>query len=329
MTPAPNIDSNPIYLTMIQLETKLQQMRRALIKFMIVYGPVGIAKTERVQYLLEQLDALEREKWNRLRNSQKAGHRRSIEDEDSGEYVYRPIWIQLGSKVTEPELYHAMYWTSQIGEFLFIDDANSMHHDSNSGLLMQATAGNGAVSYNVQKKIPRKPGDPIGGISKRHNFHGAIIIIDNHDKGNSQVGELFKPAVISRAAGNEVVFSRQRQHLFDFVYHTAFTTTGLARYLFAPTVLMQFNMKITIDERTAGLGFGLDEQGKPNMPVKERNAAAKQMLLDVRTFFAKYADYMTEISYRPLRAFMLNRMEYPDTWENECKKLLSQRRLPS
>jgi hypothetical protein len=303
-------DSNPIIRRFETLQLRTREVISGQCPLLIVYGPPGIAKSKEIMHQLRLLWEVEHEKWL---NANPKPARRTAKQDDGRETFNEPYRIITG-EISFPIFYCRMYWASRPGEVLFIDDVTSLSDRRIQSAMQQASdpTHNGAVRFGFKTAPP----DEL--VPRKYSFEGGIIIVTNFRKDDANEGallkQLFNPALLDRA--KEVEFPWDEPALFEYVSRMAFgrdPEAGLYQYMLAET--MAQNPSIGRDEE--GLGF------KGSSP-ETRHEEAIQMQKEVYEFLVANRERVRSMSFRTLRKWMSDRVNYPDKWQ----KLIEETLLP-
>lgn len=318
-------DTNPISQKMTTMLLRIGEVIQGKIPLLIVSGPPGIAKTTSALYQLDLLFEAEYEAWL---NKAPRKPRRTLKADDGREVFNEPYRIITG-EITFPVFFCRMFWCSQKGEVLLIDDVASIADRRIRSVVHQAAdpSHNGTVRYGFKTAPP----DEL--VPRKYSFQGGIIIITNLRNDDpteaDQLRKLLGPALIDRA--EFVEFPWDAPALYEYVTNLAFGTdpeAGLYKYLLAET--REQNPLLERDKE--GLGF------KGSSP-QNRHKEACAMMLDVAKLFKQHYEQNRvphdAISFRTLRKWLRDRVNHPTAqrgpdgkMQKDWKGLIEENLLP-
>jgi hypothetical protein len=317
----PWYETNPIHLTFLRLEHRVQEAIDGDCRFLIVCGPPGIAKSEKIQSVLHRYS----EKLRAIRDAQplgQKGDRRTTRNEDTDEDEFRPPYYMITGRASHPQVHCRMFWASQPGEVFFCDDVASLRDKKNQELFQMAS--DPTHRYIVQYNYHRR-NLPDDRVPVKYVMRGSMICVNNFNRltDGGMLIQLFEPQVLDRAV--QLHFSFERAPLYEYVTNMAFgadPSRGLLRFVFAPRARDQVG-------ESGGCGWtgvSFNRSGKAGIVDPEKLAAAKKMLVEVREFFHTNRDRTETISFRILRRITYDRFVNPTIWRNLAEDHLQPRK---
>lgn len=167
------VAANPVYQRHAILKHRALQVMTGDLKFLIGFGPPGIAKSAVISKLLGARTIIDREKWEAHPIPKPS--RRTIHDPETGEDRFRPPFVLIQGGISAPVFHCRLYRTSSRNEIMFVDDVTSLGDQRIQGMLQQATdpTHDGYCSYNYKAKLP------YADVPHEFHFRGGIIILTN------------------------------------------------------------------------------------------------------------------------------------------------------
>lgn len=293
------LSSNPIYQHHATLKHRATQVLLGRLKFLICYGPPGIAKSHTINQLLAALTVIERRKWDE--HPIPKPDRRTIRDPETGEDRFRPPYVLVQAGISVPVFFCRLFRVSKRGEIMFVDDVTSLANQGIQSIIQQATdpEHDGYCSYNFRAKLP------YADVPKEFNFRGGFIILTNWNRegaaGKAQYKQLFNDAVLSRS--EQVHFPWDRGPLLEYVLIEAIKKRGLMKYLRAPLGAgIVSNFDGDLHQKDQGLGFsGTD-------------ADAGRLIDEVGKFLLQNANRLEHIEFRVARNLLRDMVFSPNSW---------------
>jgi hypothetical protein len=298
---------NPVYRKIKEMRYRVRQCINLQVRFLIIYGPPGIGKSEGIYVELKSYSDKLRAAWLA---AQPKPERRTVFAED-GTVQFNPPFSLVTGQISFPQFHCAMYRAAYPGEVFFVDDVASVGDRRIQEAIQQASDNthNGLCAYNFNASLP------YDDVPKKYNMRGAIILVTNFRRGHApgEMGQLFTPALLSRAV--EVNFPWDKKALWQYVDRMGFDKAieknrGLYRYLRRPSPQDEPEYPTIMQ----GLGF------------KGSDTEARKILSDVRTFFLKNEARAQEVSFRVLRKILSDRVNCaPNEWMEYADAHLSDR----
>jgi hypothetical protein len=293
------LSANPVYQAHAILKHRATQVITGRLKFLIGYGPPGIAKSQTINQLLAAVTEIERQKWDA--HAIPKPQRRTIHDPETGEDRFRPPYVLVQAGISFPVFFCRLFRTSRRGEIMFVDDVISLSDGRIQGMIQQATdpTHDGYCAYNYRAKLPYPD------VPNEFHYHGGLIILTNFNRDEAHRKDsfkhLFNEAVLSRA--EEVHFPFDRGPLLEYILIEAIKKRGLMGFLRAPRGAgLEDAADGDMHQKDEGLGFrGSDDE-------------ACAMIDEVGAFLLQNAARVERIEFRVARKLLRDRVFSPQSW---------------
>lgn len=268
-------------------------------KFLIAYGPKGIAKTTIVNLKLQAYHKRLRAVWEETDPE--------MRDEKDTDYdgfnvpIFKPPYADLSGRVTPIELYKILHDFREYGKVVVLDDLTD---DKGVQRLIHAATDmqKGCVvrwQTNRDIIVTDNEGNKKT-IDKQFNFHASLIVVTNLKQGSAEFEHMYSDALQSRSS--PIFFTWDKSDITTYITKLAFEGGGLFKYMLAPD-------RGPTDTR----GLGWKGSMKDALPI----------LRDVRRFFLAHSPRITSPDFRLLRGLTKDRVRYgvekgfpSHEWEN-------------
>jgi len=308
---------------------RLEQMENGKFRFLVVVGPPGINKSGTMKDFLHQIYWRAHQTWAAIEPADMRPKRRTNWN-TFNEPVFIDPFIFRGGDIQPHEFFTMLQMTSDPGEWLVLDDLESLNERKNRYFLQGATdvTRGGEFVRMTKRTAQQAKRDDIPQIGKHQ---GNIVILTNHRRRGSDIAQDVFGQAAPQSGGRRrgrpkrkeseylnfgdalenrahwIEYPWDPEALVDFIDHTAFTKSAEEGGLFAR---LRDSDNPALPEDIRGLGFtGSDDE-------------AIAMLRDVREFFLREYKRMRVCGYRALYAWLSDRLWTPDEWRERAEPWL-------